>query len=300
MSIKRDDIIVYDGVTKMFVHPMLNDEGDVKEGFSVDYREILSDNAIFENTIHCHEYIEIELLVYGNATHLVNGSNVQIKKGYIDVMRRSDFHSFHIPKGEKVCFYYAAFNEDKIPVSLYNRLTLHKGTIDCFLDENSFKRFVSLFQIMREAYIDWNEGSEEIIKSVIQTILVVLLNKHVENNEDSGYAEIVRRAMLYIEKHFLEPDCSLTMVSSNINVTPNYLGKLIKKSVGMSFSQYCTWRKLSYSIQLLENRMLSIREIAEKAGFSSSSYYISIFRKHYGVTPQKFIMNKGTRKDNQK
>lgn len=296
MPIEREDIVVYDGVTKMFVHPMLNDEGDTRDGLSVDYREVSSNNAVLENTIHCHEYIEMELMVDGEATHLVNGRNIQVKKGYIDVMRRTDFHSFHIPPDKKACFYYAAFNEDKIPASIYNRLTLHKGHVDCFLDEKNFERFKMLFQIMREAYLDWDDGSEEIIKSSIHTVLAILLNNLVENDTDSGYGEIVQRAMLYVEKHFLDPDCSLTTVSSNINVTPNYLGRLIKKSMGMSFSQYCTWRKLSYSIQLLDNRMLSVSEVAEKAGFTSVSYYISLFRKHYGVTPQKYMMSKGANK----
>ena len=290
-------MIVYDGVTKMFVHPMLNDEGDTRDGLSVDYREVASNNVVLENTIHCHEYIEMELMVEGRATHLVNGRNIQVKKGYIDVMRRTDFHSFHIPSGEKVCFYYAAFNEEKISASLYSRLTLHKGHIDCFLDEKNFERFKVLFQIMRDAYINWNEGSEEIICSAINTVLSVLLNNLVEKDIDSGYNEVVQRAMLYVEKHFLDPDCSLATVSRNINVTPNYLGRLIKKNMGISFSQYCIWRKLSYSIQLLDNRMLTVSEIAEKAGFTSESYYISLFRKHYGMTPKKYMLSKDGNKE---
>lgn len=43
---------------------------------------------------------------------------------------------------------------------------------------------------------------------------------------------------------------------------------------------------------------LDIREIAEKVGYNSSTYFTTQFKKRYGVTPSKWRMNHILQKQN--
>ncbi len=66
---------------------------------------------------------------------------------------------------------------------------------------------------------------------------------------------------------------------------------LIKKSCRMkipvSVKYYsppgCRWYR-----RLLELRQIPLHTIAEKCGYSSTSYFINTFRQYYGVTPHQF------------
>lgn len=57
-----------------------------------------------------------------------------------------------------------------------------------------------------------------------------------------------------------------------------------RKSVGISVSRYVTGRKLEASKALL-NGGYSVSEASYQLGFATESYYISCFRRAYGVTP---------------
>ena len=54
-----------------------------------------------------------------------------------------------------------------------------------------------------------------------------------------------------------------------------------------SFSEYLTYLKLSESEKLLISTDMSVTEIAQTCGFSTTSYYIAVFKKITGETPSK-------------
>ncbi|EJA1145898.1 AraC family transcriptional regulator, partial [Escherichia coli] len=43
--------------------------------------------------------------------------------------------------------------------------------------------------------------------------------------------------------------------------------------------------------RLLELRQIPLHTIAEKCGYSSTSYFINTFRQYYGVTPHQFAQH---------
>ncbi|GJH96768.1 hypothetical protein ECZC10_46160 [Escherichia coli] len=47
---------------------------------------------------------------------------------------------------------------------------------------------------------------------------------------------------------------------------------------------------MNKAIQLLFDNELQVDMIAKKVGFSSVSYFIKTFKKHFGVTPKSFLM----------
>lgn len=56
----------------------------------------------------------------------------------------------------------------------------------------------------------------------------------------------------------------------------------------MSLSEYIIQKRLSIAKQLLETTELSIVEVSQRTGFSYSSYFVRIFKKKVGVTPQQY------------
>ena len=73
-----------------------------------------------------------------------------------------------------------------------------------------------------------------------------------------------------------------------------YLGRLFKKHVGVSFHQYCNQIRLNKAeMQLLQTRA-PIIEIALNCGYNNISYFNKIFKNKFSLSPSEY------RKSNQK
>lgn len=66
---------------------------------------------------------------------------------------------------------------------------------------------------------------------------------------------------------------------------------LIKKKLQdekTCFSKILLASRMSMARRLLELRQIPLPMIAEKCGYSSTSYFINTFRQYYGITPHQF------------
>jgi AraC-like DNA-binding protein len=63
----------------------------------------------------------------------------------------------------------------------------------------------------------------------------------------------------------------------------------IEAITGQTVNEFIRNIRLKKSLQLLEQKNLTITEIAYAVGFSSQSYYTRSFKKQYGVSPKEAI-----------
>ena len=68
--------------------------------------------------------------------------------------------------------------------------------------------------------------------------------------------------------------------------------RLFKRYFNTTFSQYLTDYKLDYSLGLLADKSKSILEISSHLGYDSTSYYITAFKKRFGVTPHRYRISR--------
>ncbi len=68
----------------------------------------------------------------------------------------------------------------------------------------------------------------------------------------------------------------------------SHISHLFKKRSGMTIKDYCNNLKLEDARKLLTETMLPVTEIAYDSGFNDVSYFISLFKTKYGLTPLKY------------
>lgn len=61
----------------------------------------------------------------------------------------------------------------------------------------------------------------------------------------------------------------------------------------MGANEYVNKLRIEKSMELLRNTEMSITEIAERMGFSSSRYFSTAFKKYTGITPTQFKESAG-------
>ena len=73
-----------------------------------------------------------------------------------------------------------------------------------------------------------------------------------------------------------------------LKVTPNYLNKTVKSHTHRTAIDWIEIARLNMAKQLLQDRTLSIAEIAEKTGLVDQSYFSRFFKKKTGITPSEY------------
>lgn len=91
----------------------------------------------------------------------------------------------------------------------------------------------------------------------------------------------------YIDLHFKEP-LTLDQLSEEAHMNKYYLSHVFKREYGVSPINYMISRRIDESKYLLAETDLSMSQIAQLLGFSSSSYFSQAFRKTQGVSPMEF------------
>lgn len=128
-------------------------------------------------------------------------------------------------------------------------------------------------------------STETDIKSWISHYFSEIIEKIKDVN--AGPSWEVKKAISYIEEHFAE-NLTLASVAAQINLSPNYLSQMFKKSTGKTFLEHLTYCRIEEAKKLLRQEKLNISEISFRIGYDSQRYFSHVFAKTEGLTPSEF------------
>jgi AraC-like DNA-binding protein len=137
----------------------------------------------------------------------------------------------------------------------FTAIELHKDQNEGTVDEELFKE-------LEPSYII-SESQRKLLKSRLQQLL-----------ED--------------ERIYTKKDLRIVDVSARLNTNRTYVSRVINQEYGKSFSDLINYYRFKEARQMLiskEYALLSVSEIAQRAGFPSESSFYRIFKKETGVSP---------------
>ncbi|MDR3121385.1 MAG: AraC family transcriptional regulator, partial [Clostridiales bacterium] len=110
-----------------------------------------------------------------------------------------------------------------------------------------------------------------------------------DEKRSSRHADLIARVNRMIEETYGDPNCSVETIAQRIGMSSAHIGRIYKSNTMRSISESIfLFRMKSARLMLREKRRLSVSAIAEKVGFTSSSYFSKTFRKEHGMTPNEF------------
>ena len=86
----------------------------------------------------------------------------------------------------------------------------------------------------------------------------------------------------------IHKDWNLSMVASCLCLTPSLLKKKLK-SENTSYSQIITTCRMRYAVNELMMDGKNISQVSQSCGYNSTSYFISVFKDFYGMTPLHYV-----------
>lgn len=127
-----------------------------------------------------------------------------------------------------------------------------------------------------------------------QKWIMQLIDRYEENvavRNKTIDADFIHRITSYICEH-IDDQLSLNSVARSFRITPNYLSRIFKIGTGVNFSDFIMRKKLQKAKELLLlNQKMTVSEVAKKLGYFNTTYFISLFKKNFGITPARFRKN---------
>lgn len=136
-----------------------------------------------------------------------------------------------------------------------------------------------------------NNEAESSKETMLEFVSFMLTRTH-ELTVGETHTPVVLDAVAYIEQNYMR-DISRDDVAKAACVTPNYLSKLFHEETGQTIREYITECRMREAKNLLRNTEDTISNIAINTGFGNISYFSTLFRKKYRISP--FLWRKNNR-----
>ena len=116
-------------------------------------------------------------------------------------------------------------------------------------------------------------------------LLLLPLHEHDAMFDRVGPEAMYVRAQFFIREHLRDPELSIDQISAALSCTKRYLHMLFSDR-GTTISDHIQHARLQNCRRELETQTgKTITDVAFSWGFSSSSHFSRVFRKHFGVVP---------------
>ena len=83
-------------------------------------------------------------------------------------------------------------------------------------------------------------------------------------------------------------DISLKTLAARYKVSPSYLGTIFRQQTGMYFNDALAEARLTQAARLLRETDARVRDIVERTGFSSQTYFNRSFKRRFGLSPLSY------------
>ncbi len=140
--------------------------------------------------------------------------------------------------------------------------------------------------------------SYEKARQYMQMSNLIGKNELMDSNQMSmvNYREknqrLVESVIEYTKQNYTNTDLSLKGIAQIYHISSAYLGKIFKTVQGCSYASYLTNFRLEEAKSLLMETNKSVNEIASELGFSNTTYFTTLFKNAYGMTPTTFRNNR--------
>lgn len=143
---------------------------------------------------------------------------------------------------------------------------------------------LSTFQNLSKNELNISVGEQQLICGKVRKLII------------DGVSDQQRIKSLTVEKALkvlaqAEPVLTVNDLAKRLKVSREYLSREFKKTLNISPYQYILRQRLSSAVALINNSTLSIKEIAFKLGFASTTAFGRQFKNTYGTTPSSLRQN---------
>lgn len=132
-------------------------------------------------------------------------------------------------------------------------------------------------------------GNIDMISEAV--LLFSFANIPIERMESD---DIVTRMISVTHDGFTDPSMSLSTVAEMLGYDPKYMSSVFKKRKGIPYTQFLRELRIKHAIFLMEEGVISVKNVALLSGFEDALYFSKVFAKSEGISPKAYIAKLGS------
>ncbi len=166
-----------------------------------------------------------------------------------------------------------------------------------FLSDKEEKVIVDILQkIEKEYQSNIDKFSQELIITQIELLLIYaerfyerqFITRKKSNHEILARFEKVLSRCFEDGKLLENGIPTVTSIAEQLNISPNYLGSLLRVQTGQNTKQHIQSKMMEYAKLCLSTTNMSISEIAYELGFEHPQSFSKLFKQKNNQTPLEF------------
>ncbi len=133
-----------------------------------------------------------------------------------------------------------------------------------------------------------NRADEPLGQTLVQCLSAVRIDDEQTPQKGSVHALRARRAMTAITSRCGEPNLDAAAIAFDVRVSQRSLCTLLRAHFGVGFRTVLRRARVTAAHRLLERSIFSVKEIADRVGYTSTSQFDRDFRRECGLTPGEY------------
>lgn len=242
--------------------------------------------AIGNYHFNWHEELELQMVISGQMTVNVEGTQYQLKTNDLLLINSNQSHATQASKPGVLAI------RTHIDPAFFDEQGLN-------LEDGQFQLHSSLIPVnpvyagLRSAIAALYLAKTEFDQNSACFRLADLLYHHFFTaTQSSKTGKTQQRSQLenlaaYIEKNYQKP-LTLGKLANRYGYSRPYFSKICKQQFGIPLKEYLTRERLRHSVNDLNDTNLKISTIAYQNGFAELKSFNQAFKKHFGITPSVY------------
>lgn len=270
-----------------------------KFSFPVEYHYVTNRHPRYNMPYHWHIQYEFIRVLQGKFTITIDENTFIAKSGDVIFINDGCVH------GGK------AFLEDTI----YECIVFDKRLFETNIgDESILQKFFDHTLLINNQFTPENDKIHQVVWDMFDTVkntphgyeyifqgmifyflgvilknklYTISLNSFISSNQRNIYK--LKNAFRLIESSY-NKSLTLEDLAATTGLSPKYFCRFFQNMTNQTPISYLNYYRIeSACTKLVSNQDLSITDIAYECGFNDLSYFIKIFRKYKGTTPNKYL-----------
>lgn len=245
------------------------------------------------NIFHSHTFYEIFYIVEGTIEHDLNGTREILKPGDIFFLNQDDVHAFLREPGNPCKHRDIVINPEAfeavcrfISPDFFNLYNADRFCKQLTLSQEMLEHYEGMI-----ARLVISPNADEDRKTARwRTVCAALLGQLLSDQSTAGspqypawFEELLGR--------FYMPEllkAGLDSILEPYHFDRSYICRTFRHYMGCTMTDHLNSLRLQQAASLLQYSTDSVLSISGSVGFSSISYFNTIFKKKYGISPKQF------------
>ena len=231
-----------------------------------------------------HPNIEILYFTKGTGTVIMGEQKADAKEGDIIIINSSVSHTI---TAEKKVYYYYLIPDNEFCIQ--NGIDTDNIRFASYINDENAR---NLYKIIIDEFTKQNNPFRTAgIKSAVLNMLLYLARNYIEadNSQKSiSHTNGINFSIGYIMSH-INDRLTIDELAHQAGLSKYHFVRQFKKTTGYTPIAFINITRCENAKKLLIQGDLSLSEIAEKACFETTSYFIKTFKKYNDETPGRIL-----------